>query len=388
MKSILTYGYLRVLSPIIFILGTFTTLSGTSCSKKDTGSVTQPPLVAPVNENKPFTATDAITAFNAFNSVYYSTADKLYYSNTEKKGIGAIWTQAIYWDMVMNAYEQTKNPAYYKMITDVYDGGYQRYDGYNWDNTTTWFIYDDMMWWVMSLTRAYDITKNTIYLEKAKAGFKRIWDGSYDPIKGGMFWDFKHSGKNACINYPTVIAAMRLYDITKDGAYLTKAQDVYSWARNNLFDISKGRVADHKIGDNNPGYEDYTYNQGTCIGAALLLYKATNKQSYLDDAKLAAQYTKAVMSDANGILPAEGDYNEQGVLKTIFAQYLAELAKVYPEGNYAKWAVYNANTAWNNRDQTRNIMHRNYKAPCPVGVVQSYESSSAVAFMQLFAPAQ
>jgi predicted alpha-1,6-mannanase (GH76 family) len=94
------------------------------------------------------------------------------------------------------------------------------------------------------------------------------------------------------------------------------------------------------------------------------------------------------MSDANGILPAEGDYNEQGVLKTIFAQYLAELAKVYPEGNYAKWAVYNANTAWNNRDQTRNIMHRNYKAPCPVGVVQSYESSSAVAFMQLFAPAQ
>jgi predicted alpha-1,6-mannanase (GH76 family) len=388
MKSILINRHIRILSRIIFFLATFTTLSGTSCSKSGTGGKPQPPTAPPVNENKTFTATDALTAFNAFNSVYYSTTDRLYYGTSEKKGIGAIWTQAIYWDMVMNAYERTKDPSYYKMITDVYDGGYQRYDGYNWDNTTTWFIYDDMMWWVMSLTRAYKITNNPAYLNKAKAGFKRIWEGSYDPLKGGMFWDFKHSGKNACINYPTVIAAMRLYDVTNDDAYLDKAQSIYSWAHDNLFDITKGRVADHKIGNNNPGFEDYTYNQGTCIGAAVLLYQATNKQSYLDDAKLAAQYTKGVMSDASGILPAEGDYNEQGVLKAIFAQYLAELVKVYPQGDYAKWAIYNANTAWNNRDQTRNIMHRNYKVPCPTGIVQSYESSSAVAFMQLFAPAQ
>jgi len=113
-----------------------------------------------------------------------------------------------------------------------------------------------------------------------------------------------------------------------------------------------------------------------------------NDRNYLDDAKLAANYTKATMSDANGILPAEGDWNEQSVLKAVFAQYLAELVKVNPEGDFAKWAVFNANSAWNNRDQTREIMHRNYKIACPVGPVQSYESSSAVAFMQLFAPAQ
>lgn len=362
---------------------TYSSLSGNG--RVDSVAIT--PVPPPAIFNKTFSAADATAAFNAFNTAYYSSTDKLYYSTTEKKGIGAIWTQAIYWDMAMNAYERTKDPAYYKLITDIYDGGYQRYDGYNWNNTTTWFIYDDMMWWVMSLLRAYTITNNQVYLEKAKDGFKRIWDGSYDPVKGGMFWDFKHSGKNACINYPTVIAAMRLYNITKDEAYLTKAQNIYSWAHDNLFDIIKGRVADHKIGNNNPGFEDYTYNQGTCIGAALLLYKSTNKQSYLDDAKLAAQYTKTVMSDANGILPAEGDYNEQGVLKAILAQYLSELAKAVPQGEYTNWAVYNANTAWNNRDQTRNIMHRNYKAPCPTGIIQSYESSSAVTFMQLFAPA-
>lgn len=354
-----------------------------SCSKKST-EIPKPPII-PI-ESKTFTAADATSAFNAFNTAYYSKADQLYYSTTEKKEIAAIWTQAIYWDIVMDAYERTKDPVYYKMITDIYDGGTKRYDNYNWENTTTWFIYDDMMWWVIALARAYEITGNKLYLDKAEAGFTRVWNGSYDPVKGGMFWDFKHSGKNACINYPTVVAAMRLHKITKDEVYLTKAKSIYSWSRDNLFDISKGRVADHKIGDNNAGFEDYTYNQGTLIGAAVMLYKTTNLANYLEDAKLAANYTKSIMSDGNGILPAEGDWNEQGVLKAIFARYLSELVKVYPGGDYAKWAVFNANSAWNNRDLNRGIMHRNYKITCPAGIVQSYESSSAVAFMQLFAP--
>lgn len=361
-------------------------ISFSSCSKKGTEEPTPNPPTLPPTVPTSFSAGDATIAFNSFNKIYYSTADKLYYSTTEQKGLAAIWTQAIYWDIVMNAYERTKDPAYYKMITDIYDGGAKRYDNYNWDNSVEWFIYDDMMWWVMSLTRAYEITKNQVYLDKAKSGFAKVWSGSYDPVKGGMFWDFKHSGKNACINYPTVIAAMRLYNVTKDEAYLTKAKDIYAWSRINLFDIAKGRVADHKVGDNNPGFEDYTYNQGTAIGAAVMLYKNTNTQSYLDDAKIAANYTKNTMSDPSGILPAEGDWNEQGVLKAIFAQYLADLAKAYPAGDYAKWAVFNANAAWGNRDFGRGIMHRNYKVPCPTGIVQSYESSSAVAFMQLFAP--
>lgn len=355
----------------------------TACSKKkDSEPVKLPP---PVSKPQLYSASEATAAFNNFNTAYYSPTDQLYYSNTEKKNIGAIWTQAIYWDMAINAYQRTKDPAYLKLVNDIYTGGFNRYDGYNWNNTTTWFIYDDMMWWVIALANAYDLTGNATYLAKAKSGFARVWDGAYDPIKGGMFWDFQHNGKNACINYPTVIAAMKMYNITKDVAYLNKAKEIYNWSRENLFDISKGRVADHKVG-NNPGFEDYTYNQGTCIGAAVLLYRSTNQQSYLDDAKLAAYYTRYTMSDDAGILPAEGDWNEQGVLKAIFAQYLVELVKVYPQGDYATWAINNANTAWNNRDQSRGIMHRNYKALCPTGIVQSYESSSAVAFMQLFIP--
>lgn len=352
------------------------------CSK-NTPEVTQ---ASPgLTKTKNFTSADATKAYTDFNTAFYSPNDKLYYSTTEKKDIGSVWTQAIYWDMAMNAYERTKDPKYLTLISDIYDGGAKRYDNYNWNNTTPWVIYDDMMWWVIALNHAYELTGDTKYLNTAKAGFARVWNGSYDPANGGMWWDFNHTGKNSCINYPTVIAAMKLFKNTSDATYLDKAKSIYSWSRNNLFNTGTGRVADNKIG-NNPGYTDYTYNYGTCIGAAMLLYKQTNEVSYLNDAKLAANYVKNTMCNTNGILPAEGDFNEQGVLKAILAQYLVLLNAAAPDAGYATWIDSNLNSAWANRDQARGIMYRNYAVLCPTGIVQSYESSSAVAFMQLFPP--
>lgn len=357
-----------------------------SCSKGNEG--TNPKPTKPTGDtetiNPTFTADDATTAYVAFNRYYYNPTKKLYYANSLQTNLGAIWTQAIYWDMAMNVYERTKDQTQLTMVNDMYQGGFDEYDGYNWDNTTTWFIYDDMMWWVMALARANQITGNQVYLQKAITGFNRVWNGSYDTVDGGMFWDFQHSGKNACINFPTVIAAMRLYKLTNDASYLNKAKSVYVWAKTNLVN-AEGRVADHKIGNNAPGYEDYTYNQGTAIGAAMDLYKETKDNTYLNDARLIADYTKNKMC-TNQILPAEGDFNEQGVLKSIFAQYITQLIKEGGQSQYLSWIQTNVNTGWDNRDKARNLTWRNYALPAPTGVMQSYESSSIVTFMQLCPP--
>jgi predicted alpha-1,6-mannanase (GH76 family) len=369
---------------LFYILLTSLFITVIGCGK-DNQSTTTPPVTKPIDPptaNPAFTAADATTAYTAFNRYYYNPTKKLYYSTTQQDGLGAIWTQAIYWDMAMNVYERTKDPAQLTMVNDIYQGGFAQYDGYNWDNTTTWFIYDDMMWWVMALARANVLTNNPEYLQKAVAGFNRVWNGSYDAVNGGMFWDFQHSGKNACINYPTVIAAVRLYKITGDAGYLAKAKSIYTWAKTNLMDAN-GRIADHKIGNNAPGYEDYTYNQGTAIGAAMALYNETKDASYLDDAKLVADYTKNKMG-TNGILPAEGDFNEQGVLKAIFAQYMMQLITDGKQTQYLDWVKTNINTGWNNRDKDRNLTWRNYALPAPRGAMQSYESSSIVTFMQLY----
>ncbi|MDZ7691173.1 MAG: glycoside hydrolase family 76 protein [Balneolaceae bacterium] len=274
------------------------------------------------------------------------------------------------------------------MIHQIHRGGYNEYAGYNWENKEEWFIYDDIMWWVISLARAHSIIGKKIYLEQSISGFDRVWRDSHDAEDGGMYWNFDHHGKNACINYPTVIAAIRLYQITGNKEYLRKAKSVYSWAHENLFQPSTGRVADHKIGDDPPGFEDYTYNQGTAIGAAVMLYKETGKKGYLEDAISAADYTKNEMSNEEGILPAEGDWNEQGVLKAIFARYIDMLIEEAGQDQYLPWLRKNINTAWENRDRDRNLMFRDYDVPAPTGKIQSYEASSGVGFMQVIAPAQ
>lgn len=371
---------------IVAVAMGFATIAGFTCSeeKPNEGSKTIS-AAATTKADSSFTLSDAERAYTQLNTYFYDTTRQLYYSNTLRDNVAAIWTQAIYWDLAMHVYERTDNAANKKRIEDIYQGNYRQYDGYNWNNHEVWFIWDDMMWWIAALARAHELTGNQTYLQKSKEGFAHVWEGSYDPAGGGMYWDFKKSGKNACINYPTVIAAMRLYKITGDTAYFKKAKSVYQWAKNNLFRATDGRVADHKIGNNPPGYEDYTYNQGTCIGAAVALYKETNDETYLNDAKLAANYTMNSMS-TDGILPAEGDFNEQGILKSIFAHYIMQLVNDGRQEQYLPWIRQNINTGWQNRDRNRDLTHRDYANPCPTGVIQSYESSSIPTFMQVCDP--
>ncbi|SCC52800.1 Predicted alpha-1,6-mannanase, GH76 family [Chitinophaga costaii] len=349
------------------------------------------PKPSPTNPVTPvkvaFTDKDATQAYNTFNTYFYSPNDKLYYATTEKKDIGAIWTQAVYWDLAQDAYKRTKDPAYLQLVNDIYTGGLKKYDQYNWNNKTVWFIYDDMMWWIVSLARAHQLTGNATYLSTAQAGFQHVIDGSFDPGDGGMFWDFQHSGKNSCITFPTVIAAMTLYNITKDPAYLDKAKTIFNYGRNNLFNNSTGRVADNNI-NGSIDWTNYTYNYGTFIGAATMLYQQSQDQGYLTDAKKAADYTWHNVSDTAGILPAEGDWNEQGVLKAIFAHYLMNLVNDGGQTQYLPWIRNNINTAWGNRDPSRGLTYRNYNVVCPSGNIQSYEASSAVEFMQVCPPAQ
>ena len=119
-----------------------------------------------------------------------------------------------------------------------------------------------------------------------------------------------------------------------------------------------------------------------------MLYSVTGSGSYLSDARLAAEYTRKEMSDSNGILPAEGDWNEQGVLKAIFARYLYMLIEEGEHEQYLTWLRKNAALAWSNRDVARNLMYRDYTVKCPEGDFQSYEASSAVGIMQVYPPGQ
>ena len=112
-------------------------------------------------------------------------------------------------------------------------------------------------------------------------------------------------GKMACINFPTVVAAMTLYNSVpknrKPSAdkiplyqtreqYLAKAKEIYDWGVENLFNKQTGRIADSRHGQHEPAWKTHVYNQATFIGASVLLYKATGDKKYLDNAILATEY--------------------------------------------------------------------------------------------------
>jgi hypothetical protein len=360
-----------------------------SCGKSNTNL---PPVVDTSGTKEvTFSSANATSAYNDFNKGLYNPTAKLYYRASDKSGIAAIWTQAIYFDMAMNAYKRTGDASYKQLIEDLYQGNSNEYAAYNWRNDVKWFIWDDMMWWIIALARAYEVTGEQKYLDHAKAGFDFVWNGdatinragSYDAATGGMEWAWKQRGKTACINYPTVIGAMTLYNITKDEDYANKAIGVYNWTRTNLFDANTGKVADNKV-DNNPAdWSTHTYNQASCIGAAVMLYKKTGDTKYLNDAVLAADYTKNKMSDANGILPFEGG-EEQGVYNAILAQYMIRLIGDGNKPDYLVWLRKNINFAYGRRNTSTGLMGKDYKTtPAAGAAVSAYDACSIPALMQV-----
>ncbi|TCS85080.1 glycosyl hydrolase family 76 [Anseongella ginsenosidimutans] len=351
-----------------------------------------------------YTEADITEAYNAFNKYLLHPERKLYMRDTEAvTEVGAIWTQAIYWDMAMNAYKKTGSAAHRQLMEDIFKGNYEHYDKFNWDNGKVWFIYDDIMWWVISLARGYELTNNAQYLELAETGFERVWSGSpvvkdggsYDPVNGGMYWQWNQKnpsapkagdGKMACINYPTVIAAMTLYNNTKNPEYLAKAKKIYDWASANLFDKQTGVVADSKHGNGEPHWKMHVYNQGTCIGAAMLLYKNTKEERYLHDAVLAANYVKETMSDRKGILPFGGG-EEQGIYTAIFAQYIIRLIEDGNKPEYLPWLRRNINRGWKNRDKSRKLTGKDYKRKVTAAeAVSCYDASGIPALMLVCPP--
>ena len=70
-----------------------------------------------------------------------------------------------------------------------------------------------------------------------------------------------------------------------------------------------------------------SYNQGTFLGAAYELYKITGEESYLKDARKAANFgisNSSMIDTGNNLLRDEGD-GDGGLFKGIFMRYYVQL---------------------------------------------------------------
>lgn len=373
-------------------------------------------------------------AYDDFNNVYLDTKKNIYRDHSARvnavdrwNGAAAIWCQAIFYDMVQNAYrravaegDEARQTKYKALHNRIYRGEKAQYVNFNFHdcNTNTgWFVYDDIMWWTVALARAYETFGSKEYLTYSERSFCRVWygsakvgdDGSYaDPARGlggGMFWEWQpidnpkpHQPgdfRSACINFPTVIAACTLYGLVPDSRtaptverptqqtkewYLEKAKEVYAWADKTL--VQDGRVADG-IHGGGPEFHDHLYNQATYIGASCLLYKITGQSTYLTKAMRAANYVFTNMCSA-GILPLETGV-EQGIYAAIFAQYLHMLVYDCGQTRYLTYVRRNLQRGWDNRDQTRGISNGDFRTATTEGSqIDSYNASALPALMLMF----
>lgn len=214
---------------------------------------------------------------------------------------------------------------------------------------------DDMEWHALTLLRLYEATGEGIYLREAQKLYAQIWKAWDLPQardvggSGGFIWCYGKEetdqglSKNACSNAPGCLAAIRLHEVKKrtpakryrtdshpdyvDFDYLENAQTVYEWMARELFNPETGQVYgsfSQKKGKKTA--YSLTYDQGTFLGAAHLLYRYTGKKRYRDDAVKAALYTITHPGiTKGGILRDEGAGGDNSIFKGIFIRYAAEL---------------------------------------------------------------
>ncbi|MBB6734835.1 carbohydrate-binding protein [Cohnella zeiphila] len=344
-----------------------------------------------------FTSSDADTAIKAFNSAFWDSSAKYFWANSgHGNSYQGFWVEAELWETVMDAYLNTSDPSLKAslrtQIDDVFDGTVAKY-GEDWTNN---HFNDDIMWWAMASARAYAITKEQRYLDKAKYYFDFVYDTQWsdDFANGGIWWmNSDHSTKNACINFPAAEAAIFLYNDTKDEHYLDAAAKIFRWGKTMLTD-GNGKVFD-RIEVKNGAVPDAThYNQGTFIGAAVGLYQVTGNSVYLDDAVKAAEFTKSHLVDASGLLRFEGPNGDLKGGKTILMRNLAYLQKAVDEtgGAYQAfgtelndWLAFNTETAWSNRGSS-NLADGNWAGQLLAGTFDSWGASGAVEALNVIKP--
>ena len=197
-------------------------------------------------------------------------------------------------------------------------------------------VYDDQQWLVRELLKAWKVTGESRYLEKAEYLASYVidgWDCTLRPDgteHGGITWGPGYYTKHSCSNGPFVSPLVWLSEIYSDsgeqveyryigegkkrlsttmdkaGYYLMYARKVYEFQRSHLFNKSLGVYYDmlgaKGFNGDNIAYETvdgvtyrgnneekratgeyYTYNTGTMLSGAADLYRVTGEKSYLDD---------------------------------------------------------------------------------------------------------
>ena len=184
------------------------------------------------------------------------------------------WIAAEAFDAGLDAAQRTHGASFSKIIGAFYDA--QNARGWLRD----WF--DDENWMALALIRAYDVTKEKRYLDRAEYLFADIEATGH--TNSGIWWDRKHTEKATASNFGPAITAARLHERTGKAQYQTDAVAIYDYWYSTMVDHAAARVADHRNADGSVDWTPWSYDTGLAIGASIELYDVTKNHKYLEHA--------------------------------------------------------------------------------------------------------
>ncbi|HEY3969865.1 MAG TPA: glycoside hydrolase family 76 protein [Solirubrobacteraceae bacterium] len=154
--------------------------------------------------------------------------------------------------------------------------------------------YDDNEWVGIELARLYKLHHEAAMLEKAEQIMAFVMAGWQTNPKlacsGGVPFSDSPSNteRNTVTDGPAAELGVQLYRLTGDATYLQFAEQSYEWVRACLRSSSElyyDHIRLHGVID--PTL--WSYNQGSMIGAGVLLYQATGNSGYLYQARQTAK---------------------------------------------------------------------------------------------------
>ncbi|MDR1881815.1 MAG: carbohydrate-binding protein [Prevotella sp.] len=286
------------------------------------------------------------------------------YFNALKTSTG-FWGEAEMLETILDAYETTGKQEYKSMFEEAYEhfvsypaGWGQPGNGQDW----RWNNYnDDIAWAVLASVRAYLMfgqhpNSGINYLNIARNNYD--WMYARALLSSGMLrWNQDPSGNqgsNSCINGPAEVAACYLAIATGDDAYYEKAKDLYALQRRWLYDPNTGKVFDSGSWSNNVFTVGNswvsTYNQGTFLGAALMLYNRYGTAQYLTDAHKIVEWTRNDLCNTYGVIRVCGSGDDLQGFKGILMRYLRRYVVDLGLPDKVQWLQRNALQAYNNRN--------------------------------------
>lgn len=333
--------------------------------------------IEPVSaDNISFTEAMNDTAVASFKSKYFVKNE-----NTGYNSLGdGFWGIAEVMEAMLDGYETTGKSVYKEMFVGTYNDFITRNGDY-WTNND---FNDDISWAVLDSVRAYLLFGDQRYLDIAKKNWDFMYARGTEGRTDGMIrWSHENGrgdGTNSCINGPATIGACYLAIATGDDSYYEKAKGVFDSWRNSDMYVAEGDDAGH-VNDTATNSWRSTYNQGTFLGAAMMLYQKYGIRQYYDDAcNVMANTIKNLCY--NNILKEENtNSGDLSGMRGILMRYMRKFIVDFNQGEYLSFFHDNAKIAWMNRN-SQNIMQCSWQKKTSEDVTwDSFAAYNAISLM-------